>query len=310
MPRSGNGGFIGFADESTYGTRVAPTRFVPLISESVKKAVARLESKAIIPNQMMLTSEQRTTGEVVVSGPANFELAQAGLEVLFKHLLGKVTKTGTGPYTRLYEIDNLEGQSFSTHIARPDVGGTVRPHDFVGCKIAKAEIAATVGEIASLSLDLLGKEEEINHSVATPTYLTDAGRGFTFVNGAITIDGDAAKIKSAKWSFDNAQVGGRTFLGQPTTSEPITAEYRDYGIVLDAEFESVAHYQAYLDADIVEIVGTFTSGANTLTITETAQYDENTANIAGKGILMQSMPFKVLGSSGVSIELVNASATP
>jgi hypothetical protein len=50
---------IGYADETTYGTFVPPTRHVPLIDESFEQEIERMESEAAV--RLGAVKEERHT---------------------------------------------------------------------------------------------------------------------------------------------------------------------------------------------------------------------------------------------------------
>ena len=100
---------LGVKAESTYGTYVAPTSFFPLISESVKFDIQRIESKAIRANRLTMDSGDWAAGQKTGSGQVNLELYDRTSALLFVHALGSVATTGAGPYTHTITPGNLLG---------------------------------------------------------------------------------------------------------------------------------------------------------------------------------------------------------
>src|SRR5687767_8577828 len=138
MPmRSGAAAQIGYGAEATWGTRVAPTKFVPLVDESLEEDRERLESEGIIAGMSVLGSSQWNGGNVTVSGDIAHELYTEGLDLLLQHMFGGVAVlTGTGPYVRTYKPTpgGIDGKGLTIQVGRPGVGGVVHPFDYVGCK--------------------------------------------------------------------------------------------------------------------------------------------------------------------------------
>jgi len=93
---SGLAGQIGFAAESTYGTFVAPTRFLELNSSSVKFERERIESNGIRAGRRVL--HRWTPGIQRVAGDVEFEMAPQGFGLLWLHILGTNNTTGSNPY--------------------------------------------------------------------------------------------------------------------------------------------------------------------------------------------------------------------
>lgn len=181
---------IGYALESTVGTPVTVTAFVPLVSESLMQERARLESSAIIAGKRVLNSNQWNGGDVTVSGSVQHELYNRGLGKLFTAMFGAVSTTGAGPYVHTFTPGDLTGDALTVQVGRPGIDGTVYPFTYAGMKVSSWEIACSAGEIATLGMDLVGIREIDVRSV------TDG----------VTTSGSAA-ISSASAVFSQADVG-------------------------------------------------------------------------------------------------------
>lgn len=186
---------IGFADETTAGAPVAPTLFLPLVSESLVLEKERLESDAIFAGRRVLDSDQWNGGNNTVQGDIGLELTNRGLTTLFKHMFGGVSTTGSGPYTHTFTPATLLGKSFTTQVGRPGVGGTVHPFTYAGCKIASWEFACAQGEIATLGLTVHGMGEQAGSRVVTDGVTTNTDATVTSASAAFT-DADIGKVIS------------------------------------------------------------------------------------------------------------------
>jgi hypothetical protein len=181
---------IGYALESTVGTPVTVTAFVPLVSESLMQERARLESSAIIAGKRVLNSNQWNGGDVTVSGSVQHELYNRGLGKLFTAMFGAVSTTGAGPYVHTFTPGDLTGDALTVQVGRPGIDGTVYPFTYAGMKVSSWEIACSAGEIATLGMDLVGIREI---DVRT-------------VSDGVTTSGSAA-ISSASAVFSQEDVG-------------------------------------------------------------------------------------------------------
>src|SRR4051812_46549580 len=94
---SGIGGQFGFAEEVTYGTFVAPARFLEINSASVKFERERIESQGIRAGRRVL--HRWAPGVQRVAGDVEMEMAPQGFAQLWKHILGAVSTAGANPYT-------------------------------------------------------------------------------------------------------------------------------------------------------------------------------------------------------------------
>jgi hypothetical protein len=171
---------FGIVDEVTPGVPVvAAMTFLPLVSESMKQEIDHLESAGIISGRRAITSDQWALGAITVSGDIGLELYNKNLRTCFKHMIGG--ESGSGPYT--YVPGDLTSLSFTAQIGRPDVGGTVDPFTYSGCKVASWEIAIAESEIATLGLSVVGMKEigyrQVTDAVTnSTTLLTSATAAF------------------------------------------------------------------------------------------------------------------------------------
>jgi len=190
MGRTGIDAQIGYALESTVGTPVTVTAFLPLVSETLGQELARLESAGIIAGRRVLASQQWNGGDISVMGSVQHELYNRGLGKLFTAMFGAVATTGAGPYTHTFTPGDLTGDSLTVQVGRPATNGTTYPFTYAGMKVASWEIACAAGEIATLGMDLVGSRE-IDYRVVTD---------------GVTTSGDAT-ITSASAAFNASDVG-------------------------------------------------------------------------------------------------------
>lgn len=181
--RSALGASIGFADETTWGTPVAPTLHHKLVSESLQQTIERMNSAGIIAGARVLRSDQWEPGTASTGGDIGLELPTLDAGLLLKHMLGG--SSTTGPFT---PADLAAGMT--VQIGKPDVtDGTVHPHTYSGNKVSSWEVAFSAGEYVTLGLSLAGRHEILHRTVAD---------GATNTNTSIT---------SATAAFDESDVG-------------------------------------------------------------------------------------------------------
>ena len=105
--KSGLAAQLGVKAETTWGTFVAPTRFYPLISESLTEEIDRLESEGIVTGLRVLNTAQWAAGNVDVGGDIETELYQQGMGALLTACFGAVSTSGSGPYTHTFTPGDL-----------------------------------------------------------------------------------------------------------------------------------------------------------------------------------------------------------
>ena len=310
MTASGIDAQLGFGEESTYGTRVTPTRFYEFLDESVKLTVERVESKGLRAGRRV--QHNWAAGIKKVDGSINMEVAPQGSGLLLKHIFGGITTTGAGPYTHTASPGTLDGLSLTAQIGRPMIDGTVQPFDYTGLKITAGEFAASVGEFLTLQLDVYGQAEATDQTLATAAY-PSGWMPFVFTEGSITIAGSEYCVTEFSLGFDNGLAVDRHFMcasagGAP--KEPVESEMREYTGSFSGDFDSLTNYNRFVNGTEAALVLTFTSGANSLTITMNVRFDGETPNVSGPEVLSQSLSYKAVSdtddATAITAVLVNS----
>lgn len=312
---SGLAGQVGIAEEVTYGTYVAPTRFLEFNDESLSLNRERIESRGIRAGRRVLhrwaPGVQRAGGDLVI------EASGAAHAILWKHILGAVNTTGAGPYTHTCTPGDLTGKSLTIQVGKPDIGGTVRPHSYLGCKFATAELAATVNEYATLTLGVYASHEDTGQSLGVASYPA-ALSPFVFTTGSVTLAGSAFEVREFSLSIDNGLATDRHFIRGTTPErpkEPLERARRSISGTLTADFSDLTAYNRYVNGTEAALVIDLTAGAsNRITITMNVRFDGETPNVGGEDLLELSLPFKAVSgisdAAAITVAVINAEATP
>ena len=307
---SGLAAQVGFIIETTSGVREAPTSFVEFNQESLSLSIERIERRGLKAGRR--TRHAWAVGTRQVSGQLNFDLSAETVGTLFKAALGSVSTTASGSgYLHTFTPGDLP--SLSVQVGKPDVGGTVRPFDYVGCRVNSFELSANPNEFATMQIDLVGEDELLDGTTATPTY--SQSTFFTYVAGKLEIAGSETCIDTVTISGDNSlQVYHEicsTKAGKPTIRE---ADYRDYSGTLQADFRDLTAYQRYVNGDEATLTLEFDAGTNAkLTVTGNVRFDGETPTVSGPEIIKQPLSFVfVSGTSDAAtftVTLDNTDAT-
>lgn len=297
MTSSGIDAQLGYAEESTYGTFETPTRFSEFVSEGIKFEIERIESQGIRAGRRIQSRWKPSVQRV--TGPIELELTPGGSGLLLKHAWGAVTTAGAGPYTHTYSQGALDGESLTIQIGRPSLDGTVRAFSYSGMKISSWTISCAVGEIPKFTLDTYGSVEATGQPLATASYPANDDP-FVFTEGSLTVGGTNVCIKDFTLTGDNALATDRHFIcsGQGAApKEPLENGFRDIGGSFTADFENLTQYGLYTAGTESALVLNFTSGADSLVITENVRFDGETPNVSGMEILELPVSFKTLSNT-------------
>lgn len=313
--KSGLAAQLGVKAETTWGTFVAPTRFYPLLSESLTEEIDRLESEGIIAGRRILASEQWAAGNVDVGGDIKTELYQQGMGALLKACFGAVSTSGSGPYTHTLTPGDLTDDHLSIQVGKPDVAGTVQPFSFYGMKVTDWELSIDAGGLVMLTTSVVGKQLATSDSLATASFGAGSATPFTFKHASASIAGGAANVKKLTIKGSNGLDTDRRFIGSEYRAEPLEADLREYSGSVDLEFESLTQYNRFRNANEVALVATISAGASaSLTTTMNVRFDGSTPEVDGRGIVQLSTPYKVIGTTtdalGITAVLINSDSTP
>jgi tail tube protein len=236
---SGLGATFGMAQESTVGTAVTVTSWLPFLNESFKGNKRTVESEALYGGLLQLASHRAVVG-FDAKGTASFELQDTSMQVLFENMLGAAPSSG------VYNLGNPVGKSFTVQIGRPTTSGTQEPFTYNGCKIVDWEITCAQLQIAKLNVTIDGWAETTATSYAAPTYV--AGSVLNFTEGKLVLGGEdpvgVVKNVSLKgaWGLDV----DRFQIGATTKDEQLVNNWLTLTATAEIEFANLTDvYDAY-----------------------------------------------------------------
>jgi hypothetical protein len=226
--------WIGVGEESTWGTRTAPAKFIRILSESLK-----LNNPTILKPSLGVTSQNRAVlGKKFTDGGFEAQFGYNGFETLLKHAIGSVSSAqqgGTTAYLHTYTLTNALPTGLTFHVNR-DAAAVATANEYEGCQIEKITFTQEPEDILKVSIETQG-EEETDIAVATPTFPTFVAADWEdfslVISGSTTED-----ITSFELSIENTLAADRFKLGQRTrtgigrggvrkVTGKITAEFRD-----------------------------------------------------------------------------------
>lgn len=300
---------IGWKSESTPGTGVTVDTFQPFVSENIKQNIEYLDTATISARKVLRLTKQ---GSKMVEGGVSMELPNEDIAVLMKHMFGGVSTTGSGPYVHTYTPSNLTGDSLTIQVGRPASSGTVHPFTYAGCKISEWTIAASVGEIATLDLSIIGMTETTATALATASYAS-GWEPFVFTEASLSITGSAAgTVRDVSLTGNNA-IQNRMRLGSATSLQPLEIGLRSYTGTITTDFDSLTHYGLFTAGTETALVLTFDNGTDDLVITMNIQFTGETPEVSGFDLLAQTLPFRCISSTSdaaaITAVLTNAESS-
>lgn len=259
--------------ESTYGTSVTPTLFLPVTAANIVEPPPAMIDFGGIRYGEMATNEQDVAFGPRVGGSVTFETAllQTGFETILSHIFGAITTTSTTPTrSSALTIGSTNGKSMTAQIIKPfhDGSGNVI-QTAKGAKFTQASLSLTKGGVIRLSatMDVCNVVDSV--SATTASYSTTSRPFLWHKSTTVTVAGSA--VACSGWSLaitrpleTNTDSLGTTGLKtEPPNNGPV-------GLTLtltDVQFMSSTHYTNVVSTAssdrIKAIVLTSTSDTNT-----------------------------------------------
>lgn len=297
---------LGYGEETTYGTRVVPTRSFEFTSEALTQDRQRLESSAIRNSEF-----QSSWGEGSVSsgGAVTHELANKGFGLLFKHALGTVATSQPDAagsptvYDHVFTPGDLTGLSLTAQVVRDDL-----PFDYTGCKLGSLSLACDVDAFATVVANLVGREELTDQAAHAEAFPTDFSL-LTFIHGSVTIGGTETAVNSANVEINNGLDENRRRLGSALRRNPQRVAFRNFTGTFNADFIDLTAYNRYVSGAEAELVLDFEGGAieNTYNyrtrIRANIRTDGTTPTVGSPEEIRQELTFKAFPGGAVATAL-------
>ncbi|MFJ8791397.1 phage tail tube protein [Streptomyces sp. NPDC102462] len=171
---SGLGAQMGIAAESTYGTFVAPTRFIEFTKESLALKKTTAQSAGIASGRLLPLSSRRVVTRREGSGSVDLEIANKGMGLLLQAWMGTtvtpVQQATTPAYLQTHTLASVAGKSLTIQKGVPLTSGAVTDKTFVGCKVTSGELSCGVGEMLTGTFEFDAKDCDESQVLAAASY--------------------------------------------------------------------------------------------------------------------------------------------
>jgi hypothetical protein len=171
---SGLGGQLGMVAEVTYGTFVAPTRFLEFTKESLVLKKTTEQSAGVAAGRLLALSSRRVLTQQEVTGSVDLEVTNTGMGLLLQALMGTtvtpVQQAATAAYLQTHTLADNFGKNLTIQKGVPLTTGTVTDKSFVGCKVTGAEFSCEVGGMLTSSWEIDGRTCDEGQTLATASY--------------------------------------------------------------------------------------------------------------------------------------------
>lgn len=266
---SGLAASIGFAAESTYGTYVAPTRFLEYIKADLKKKKNVVQGGGLAAGRIAQLGSRRVVTSESVEGGFELEVANNGMGLLLAHLLGSsatpVQQGATAAYLQAHTVGDNIGKSLTIQHGVPDLTGTVRPFTFKGCKLSGAEFSCKVGELLTMSLDVDGRQASEVETLVAASLATGVApfhwAQMSVKLGTFGAEAAVSGVKGFSVKFDRGMASERFYAGAGgLKAEPIMNDFLKVSGSIEVDLVNKADFADRFAADsatslVIEFVG-------------------------------------------------------
>lgn len=308
--------YVGYIDETVYGTQVPVTNFAEFLSEGIQGKYERIESEGLRAGNQVLRQDRWAVNPKGAEGDLKLEVMDVGFDLWLKHMLGAATTAAPvgGFTTTTATLGDLKGKSLSLKVGRVDTSQTLNHFDYAGGKIKSWELSNAVDGILTSSFDMDFAKETPGAASATPTYPAFPTQLLTFVAGSVQIAGVDFAVTDVSVKGENGLKTDRYGLrgaNSTTKREPLVEGLRGISFDIKGEFEGLTHYNrvaASIAANAMAVLAlTWDSpqGGQLKIDVPVGRFDEGPVNVDGAKVIEQGLTGKALnptaGGSAVTI---------
>jgi hypothetical protein len=254
--------FAGFARETTYGTRVAPTRSFEVEGDPAKVAMQHLERTGLRAGRQSRRSAEVRTIVIGAEGTAPLTVMQTGFGMLLRAMLDTAAIAqvdATLAYLQNFNsAQEFNSESLTMQVVRGKAGGT-KCFEYPGTVIGGWTLDQAVDEYLKLELELDSRDEDLSQSAHTATYPANAVE-YAWPDLAVTVDGNAVDLRSLKITANRGLDVARRRLSSTgrLKKTPVRIADPEYGVEMELDYTSETLYDLVRSGDTVPVVATWT----------------------------------------------------
>ncbi|MFJ1808546.1 MULTISPECIES: phage tail tube protein [unclassified Streptomyces] len=323
---SGLGAQLGISAESSYGTFVAPTKFIEFTKESLALKKTTAQSAGIAAGRLLPLSARRVLTRREGTGSIELEVTNKSMGLLLQALMGTtvtpVQQAATTAYLQTHTLASVAGKSLTIQKGVPLTTGVVTDKTFLGCKITSGEFSCSVGEMLTASFEVDAKDVDEAQTLAAATYSNMSP--FHFGQLAVktgTFGAETAQdgIRKVSCKIERPQDVERFYAGQAgLKKEPVENDQVKITGTLDSDYVGTTlddlHTSDGATSLVLEWVGPLIASTffETLRITLPAvRLDEGPPTVDGFGVVKPSFNYVGLydGTNQPKIEYISTDTT-
>ncbi|MGW0032125.1 phage tail tube protein [Streptomyces sp. NPDC003314] len=323
---SGLGAQLGIAAETTYGTFVAPTRFIEFTKESLQLKKTTATSSGIAAGRLMALASRRVVTQREASGSLELEVTNKGMGPLLQALMGTsvtpVQQGVTTAYLQTHTLADTWGKSLTIQKGVPLTTGVVTDKTFVGCKIVSAEFSCEVGGMLTASFEFDGRDCDETQTLAVASYSAMAPFHFGQMGlktGSFGTETALDGVRKVSIKIERPQAVDRFYANQSALkAQPISNDLVKITGSLEMDYVATTIDDLHTSDGNTSLVWEFVGPNIASTYDETfrvklpaIKVDDAPPTIEGPDVIRPTFNFTALydGTNPVAIEYISTDST-
>lgn len=253
---SGLGSSFGLAPEVTYGTYVAPTRWLDGIA-ALRKTKQTFQGGGMAAGRLMQPGARRVLITAAGGGTFNCSVMSTRMGNLFNGLMGgsvtPVQQGGTTAYLQTYPLADTFGRFYTMQAGIPNMAGTVNPYTFLGCQIDSCEFSCEVNGSLSSAWQVSSRQVVESETLAAPSY--PASNEFHFGQATLKLGTFASEalvdaVRKVTVKIERSKHDGGPYMGNAgLRSQGILNNWTKITGTIEADFGTKADFADRFAAD-------------------------------------------------------------
>jgi hypothetical protein len=309
LPYLGHGASLGIGFETTWGTEVARTNWMRVVSLGVERQIDKprrahlgtLSAASYVSRSHFIASDNVAGSIEVLASYDDSTVA------LVAHAFGAAADAGAGPYTHTI----TPAEPGLTGLTLETINGTGLGEQWEGCKINRAELSVEAGQEMRLRLDVMAETNTGLEAAGSPSYPTEEPILHSHA-GQFTHNSVAADLVSFSLVRDR-KLGTRQLLGSAKTKEPAPTDFSEVTGTLVFEYSATNNNSVYIADTQSDATITFTgSGNHVLAITlHNMLITKVMRGVGSVGVIRETVEFRceaTASEAGASLVFTNDNA--
>jgi hypothetical protein len=224
--RSGLSNQFGFVKEVTYGTSVAPTKFLPVYTANFDLVQNFVQGGGMFSGDFGPRAAQNVLTTVGGTGSLTMDVQNKDMGLLIQALMGTTVTPviqGGGPaYLQTHTLADPFGKSLTCQTSlTQQTDGVSKPYTLLGAKVISAEFTAQPGDLFKVAFELDAQNLVESTALASVSYAT----GLTPFSGGAFGQGTGIAIKTGTVASETL-VDGITQITCKINRQSKTDDYR------------------------------------------------------------------------------------